>query len=270
MRSGERIVKIFELINEKKYLTVAELAEQFEVSAMTIRRDLAKLESQGVITTNYGGATLNEGVSAEPSFGIKSGQSQEYKDQIAYEASFLVNDGDSIYIDCGTTALELVKYIVGKRITIITNSWRVVSEIQDFSKVKILLAPGEYDPISEGALSSATISFMQNYVIDKAFISTQGADLEGGVTVPTDNDAQVKKAVMKASKQKILLADHTKFGQTFLAKHGEISDFDAVITDSQINPAIYEQLRKKCHNIIKSTSYLKRKISESKNESVDK
>lgn len=256
MRNGERIIKIFELINARKYLTVAELSELFGVSAMTIRRDLAKLEAQGIITTNYGGATLNEGVSSEPSFGIKSGQSQEYKDQIAHEASFIVNDGDSIYIDCGTTALELVKYITGKRITIITNSWRVVSEIQDFSKVKVLLAPGEYDPISEGALSSATISFMQNYVIDKAFISTQGADLEGGVTVPTDNDAQVKKAVMKASKYKILLADHTKFGQTFLAKHGELKEFDAIITDTEISSDLYEQLRKNGCNVIKSTSYL--------------
>lgn len=261
MRNGERIIKIFHLISEKKYITVAELAEMFEVSPMTIRRDLAKLENQGILTTNYGGATLNEGVSSEPSFGIKSGQSQEYKDQIAYEASFLVNDGDSIYLDCGTTAVELVKYIVGKKITIITNSWRIVSEIQDFSKVKVLLAPGEYDPISEGALSSSTISFMQNYVIDKAFISTQGIDLNGGVTVPTDNDAQVKRAVVKASKQKILLADHTKFGQTFMAKHGELSDFDVIITDNQIDSNIYEQLRKKRCNIVKSTSYFNRKTS---------
>lgn len=259
MRNGERIGKIFDLISEKKYVTVAELSELFHVSTMTIRRDLAKLESQGVITTNYGGATLNEGVSAEPSFGIKAGQFQEYKDQIAYEASFIVNDGDSIYIDCGTTALELVKYIAGKRITIITNSWRVVSEIQDFSKVKVLLAPGEYDPISEGALSSATINFMQNYVIDKAFISTQGVDLDGGVTVPSDNDAQVKKAVMKASKYKILLADHTKFGQTFMAKHGELKDFDVIITDTEIDSATYEQIREKRCNIVMSTSFLNNK-----------
>jgi len=259
MRNGERIVKIFEMIREKKYVTVLELSKLFGVSAMTIRRDLAKLEAQGIVTTNYGGATLNTGVSSEPSFEIKSGQSQEYKDQIAYEASFIVNDGDSIYIDCGTTAVELAKYITGKRITIITNSWRVVSEIQDFSKVKLLLAPGEYDPISEGALSSATIGFMQNYVIDKAFISTQGADLEGGVTVPTDNDAQVKKAVMKASKYKILLADHTKFGQTFMAKHGELTDFDAIITDAEISLELYEKLKKNGCNVIKSTSYLGRK-----------
>ena len=127
--------------------------------------------------------------------------------------------------------------------------------------MKVLLAPGEYDPISEGALSSSTISFMQNYVIDKAFISTQGIDLNGGVTVPTDNDAQVKRAVVKASKQKILLADHTKFGQTFMAKHGELSDFDVIITDNQIDSNIYEQLRKKRCNIVKSTSYFNRKTS---------
>lgn len=257
MKKGERLGAIYDLIHEKEYLTISELSEKFQVSTMTIRRDLAKMEKQGIVTTNYGGAVLNKGVASEPSFDIKSGWAQQFKEQIAYEASFLVNDGDSVYIDCGTTTLELVKYITGKTITLITNSCRVISEIQDFSKVRVLLAPGEYDPISEGALSSSTINFMQNYVIDKAFISTQGVDLAGGVTVPTDNDAQVKKAVMRKAKRKILLADHTKFGHTFFAKHGELSEFDAIITDDQIDEEIYEQMHRKKINLIKSTSYLR-------------
>lgn len=177
MKSTERRLKIFEIVKKSKFVDVNQLAEMFQVSSMTIRRDLAKLENQGVLTTSYGGATLNEGVSSEPSFGLKSGYSQEYKEQIAYEASLLVNDGDCIFIDCGTTTLELAKLIVNKEITVITNSWKVLSAIHDFSKVKVILAPGEYDPISEGALSSTTIHFLKNYLVDKAFISTQGVDI---------------------------------------------------------------------------------------------
>ena len=170
MKSTERRLKIFEIVKKSKFVDVNQLAEMFQVSSMTIRRDLAKLENQGVLTTSYGGATLNEGVSSEPSFGLKSGYSQEYKEQIAYEASLLVNDGDCIFIDCGTTTLELAKLIVNKEITVITNSWKVLSAIHDFSKVKVILAPGEYDPISEGALSSTTIHFLESYLGDKAFI----------------------------------------------------------------------------------------------------
>lgn len=256
MKSAERRLKIFEMIKEKKFVDVNELSHLFDVSSMTIRRDLARLENQGVVTTNYGGATLNEGVSSEPSFNLKSGYSQEYKVQIAYEASLLINDGDCIFIDCGTTTLELFKFIANKEITLITNSWKALSVMNDFSKVKVILAPGEYDPISEGAISCTTISFLSQYVLDKAFISTQGVDIDLGVSVPDDNDAQVKKAIMNAAKYRILLADHTKFEQTYLAKHGTLDEFDIIFTDIDINQQLLNTMRERKYEVVVCKSLL--------------
>ena len=149
-----------------------------------------------------------------------------------------MNDGDSIFVDCGTTTMELVKYLQNKKITIVTNSWRVLSEIKDFSKIKVIMAPGEYDVISEGVLSSSTISFIQQYRVDKAFISTQGVDEHFDVCVPMDYDAQVKRSIMNCAKHAILLVDHTKFNQSYFAKHGNLKDFDVVITDCGMDVAI--------------------------------
>lgn len=257
MKIGERRLKIFEIIKEKRHVEVNDLAQYFQVSTMTIRRDLSQLEAEGVVKTNYGGATYIDSVSSEPSFRLKSGYSHEYKKQIAYEASLLIHDGDSIFIDCGTTTLELVPFITHKNITIMSNSWRVLSKIQDFSKVKVILAPGVYDPISEGAISATTIDFLKNYSIDKAFISTQGIDIDRGVSVPTDTDAKVKKAIINCAKNKILLADHTKFHQSYMALFGQLNDFDIIFTDTDMDRETYQKLSEK-HNVVLSQSYLNR------------
>ena len=250
MKSTERRLLVFDMLKMHKYVTVNELVYKFNVSAMTIRRDLAYLESQGVLITGYGGAVLKEGTSSELSFRLKSGISQQYKDQIAYQASKLVNNGDCIYIDCGTTALALVKYILNKEIVILTNSWKVLTAIDDFSKVKVILAPGEYDCNAGGVLSSTTIRFFKDYKVDKAFISTQGIDIDYGVSVPNDNDANVKRAIMESSIHRILLADHTKFGITFLAKHGSLSDFDVIFTDSDIDDEILNKMKLKKYDMV--------------------
>lgn len=257
MNSTKRRMKIFELLKEKEYVEVAQLAEFFNVSTMTIRRDLLKFEKQGILTTNYGGAVLNEGTASEPSFDLKAGHSHLYKQQIAYEASHLIENGDTIIIDCGTTAYELAHYLSDKRITVITNSWKVIGILHKYPKVALILAPGEYDPISEGVISSVTIDFFKNYTVDKAFISTQGVDIKRGVSVPNHTDAQVKKALMQAAKSKILLVDHSKFNQVFLAKHGDLTDFDMIISDLDISQKIVQELHDKNINIVIAKSLKK-------------
>ncbi len=255
MNPAERRIKLFDKLTKDKFINVNEIAKEFNVSTMTIRRDLARLEKQGIVTTNYGGATFNEGVSTEPSFHVKEGYSQQSKVKIAYEASLLVNDGDSVFIDCGTTTREMIPFITNKKITIISNSWRIIPEIHDFSKIKVIMTPGEYDPVSEGTLSATTIDFLKNYSIDKAFISTQGVDMDFGVSVPTDIDAKVKKAIMNCAKYKILLADHTKWQETYLARHGKLEDFDVILTDEGLDRQLLEKLRDKKINIVLCNSY---------------
>ena len=126
MNATNRRLAIFDKLLVEKKVIVTNLAEEFNVTPMTIRRDLSVLEKQGVITTYYGGASLNEGAASEPSFMLKNKNSLDEKIAIAYEASKLINEGDSIYIDCGTTCYNIGRFIKNKRITVMTNSIRFI------------------------------------------------------------------------------------------------------------------------------------------------
>ena len=233
MNTTQRRYEIYEKLKKDKTVQVSELAKVYSVSLMTIRRDLDSLENQGLATKSYGGATLNESSSTEPSFEIKEGMSQSDKKEIAIYASTLIQDGDSIYLDCGTTCLELFKRIHHKKITI-------------FTKAKIIMAPGVYNPVTQAALSESTIQFFQNYYIDKAFISVLGLDLDYGVSIPSMSDALVKKAILDSSNKKICMVDHTKFHKKYMSKIANIDDFDMIITDDKLESDIHVK------NIIKA------------------
>lgn len=256
MNVSQRRIEIFNILQRNKTIEVNELAKQFNVSTMTIRRDLLIFEKQGLVTLTYGGAYLNKGVSVEPNFSLKSAQVVEYKEAIAIEASKMINDGDSIIIDCGTTTLNIVKYIQNKKVTIITNSWPVISYLQGNSKIKLILAPGEYSEISAGTISSMTVEFYKNFFADKVFISTQGFSIEKGATVPSVDNALVKEAILKSAKEKILLVDHTKFGNNYLAKHSDISQLDYIITDEQVEDYYLNILKQQCKNVVVAKSNL--------------
>ena len=248
MNTTQRRYEIYEKLKKDKTVQVNELAKVYAVSLMTIRRDLDMLENQGLATKSYGGATLNESISTEPAFEIKEGISQSDKKEIAIFASTLIHDKDSIYLDCGTTCLELFKRIHHKKITIFTNFWKIPQYVDRNTKAKIIMAPGTYNPITQAALSESTIQFFQNYYIDKAFISVLGIDLDYGVSIPSMSDALVKKAILASSNKKICMADHTKFNKKYMSKIANIDDFDMIITDNKLDDTI------KHENIIKAHS----------------
>ena len=237
MNTTQRRYEIYEKLKKDKTVQVSELAKVYSVSLMTIRRDLDSLENQGLAIKSYGGATLNESSSTEPSFEIKEGMSQSDKKEIAIYASTLIQDGDSIYLDCGTTCLELFKRIHHKKITIFTNFWKILQYVDRNTKAKIIMAPGVYNPVTQAALSESTIQFFQNYYIDKAFISVLGLDLDYGV---------VKKAILDSSNKRICMVDHTKFHKKYMSKIANIDDFDMIITDDKLESDIHVK------NIIKA------------------
>ena len=222
MNTTQRRYEIYEKLKKDKTVQVSELAKVYSVSLMTIRRDLDSLENQGLATKSYGGATLNESSSTEPSFEIKEGMSQSDKKEIAIYASTLIQDGDSIYLDCGTTCLELFKRIHHKKITIFTNFWKILQYVDRNTKAKIIMAPGVYNPVTQAALSESTIQFFQNYYIDKAFISVLGLDLDYGVSIPRMSDALVKKCEYQIRNNMEFVKNHNN-GSTAPSATGEIT-----------------------------------------------
>lgn len=243
MTSTQRRMQIFEIMQTEKTVEVNELAKKFDVSAMTIRRDLALFERQGLVTTNYGGAYINQGTAIEPSFSLKAGQMQQNKKNVARVAAEMVKNGDSIIIDCGTTTLQLANYIQDKRITVITNSWAIVNYLQSNNKIKLILAPGEYSETSAGVLSNMTIDFYNKFNVDTVFMGTQGFDVEKGATVPDIEDAGVKSALLEAGKKRVLLLNNEKWGDNYLIKYADVRNFDEIITDSGTDPQQVERAR---------------------------
>lgn len=250
MNITERRMEIHNLLQKSEFVDINELAEKFGVTTMTIRRDLKMLERQGIVSINYGRAYMNKDTVIEPSFSVKIGCHIKQKSRIGKEASEYVEDGDTIIVDCGTTVLQMIKYITNKRITIITNSWPVINYASSNSKIKLIVAPGEYNEISAGAFGNMTIEFIKKFHADKVFIGSHGCSIESGATVPEIIDAEVKRSLLDAGKQKLLLVDSTKFGDIYLMKHAELSDFDYIITNDDLDFNYKEKLRKVCKNVI--------------------
>ncbi|VYU40543.1 Glycerol-3-phosphate regulon repressor [Metakosakonia massiliensis] len=232
MQSSDRRMSIYAILQQEKKVVVNELAEKFGVTKMTIRRDLSFFEKQGIVKTTYGGAYLTSGASVEPSFQLKSVQMVDDKHLIGQKAAELVEDGDTIIIDCGTTALAFTQFLFDKKIMVITNSVPVINLLKGRRNIKLIVAPGEYEDDTQGMISFSTADFFSTLHADKVFVSTQGINEKGELTVPKMADAHVKQSLMKAGRQKILLADKSKFGQTFLAGHARLADFDIIISQS--------------------------------------
>ena len=232
MQSSDRRMSIYAILQQDKKVVVNELAAKFGVTKMTIRRDLSFFEKQGIVKTTYGGAYLTSGASVEPSFQLKSIQMVDDKHLIGQKAAELVEDGDTIIIDCGTTTLALAQFIFDKKIMVITNSVPVVNLLKGRKYIKLIVAPGEYEDDTQGMISPCTADFFRNIHADKVFLSTQGINAQGELTVPKMTDAHVKQALMRAGRQKILLADRSKFDQTFLAGHACLVDLDLIISQS--------------------------------------
>lgn len=247
MQSSDRRMSIYAILQQNKKVVVNELAEKFGVTKMTIRRDLSFFEKQGIVKTTYGGAYLTSGASVEPSFQLKSGQMVDDKHLIGQKAAELVDDGDTIVIDCGTTLLAFAQFLFDKKIMVITNSVPVINLLKGRKNIKLMVAPGEYEDDTQGMISFSTADFFSNLHADKVFLSTQGINDQGELTVPKITDAHVKQALARAGRQKILLADKSKFGQTFLAGHARLADFDILISQAGLPDDTLAQLN--AHNV---------------------
>ncbi|HED2737460.1 DeoR/GlpR family DNA-binding transcription regulator [Klebsiella michiganensis] len=249
-------MSIYAILQQDKKVVVNDLAEKFGVTKMTIRRDLSFFEKQGIVKTTYGGAYLTRGASVEPGFQLQSIQMADDKHLIGQKAAEQVEDGDTIIIDCGTTPLALAHFIFDKKIMVITNSIPVVNLLKGRKNIKLIVTPGEYEDASQGMVSFSTADFFRHIHADKVFLSTQGVNDLGELTVPEMTDAHVKQALMRAGRQKILLADSSKFGQTFLAGHARLADLDLVISQTGLSPDILSLMQTQNVPLLLADSHL--------------
>lgn len=228
--------------------TIVELAGALQVSEATVRRDLHSLENRGVVQRVHGGAIRVGGddEKREPLFHEKTTLRAAEKERIAEAALALIEDGDSIYLDGGSTVLALARKLGSRRnLTVVTNSLMAAAELME-SRHRLILLGGEFRPLSRTLVGPLTTPIGEALHIGKAFFGTIGFTA-AGVSTTDPGEAFTKKLILGRAGMSVLLADSGKFGRASLVNAGTLDDFRFVVTDSGIPPEFMKILKK--HNI---------------------
>lgn len=230
----EREQLILQLLGDKG-MTIAELSQEIGVSEATVRRDLDSLAVQGKVVRVHGGAMRVAFPRIEPGFSQKASLHADEKASIATRAAALIMDGETIYLDGGSTVFGLVRHLAGKqRLTIVTNSLTAAFELMD-SPHRLILVGGECRPISRSLVGPLTAPVIGMLHIDKAFMGTIGFTVNDGASTTDPNEAFTKEQAMKRAEQVVVLADSSKIGVPAFARNGTIADIDILVTDRQLS-----------------------------------
>lgn len=236
MFAEQRRLKILELIQEEGSARVKDLARIFSVTEPTIRQDLDKLENEGLIAKEHGGAFLKSVPTQVKSFALQHLENMEMKIAIAEKAASLVRDEESLILDSGSTVSELAKRLTEKRnLTVVTNALNIALLLGAVRGNEVLVTGGEFKPPTLSLTGEKAAGFFQHIHASKLFLATGGISPGGDLTYPGLNDIPVKKAMIASASEVYLLADSTKFGKTSLAILGGIEVAKFLVTDSDIS-----------------------------------
>jgi DeoR family transcriptional regulator, fructose operon transcriptional repressor len=231
----ERKMKILEFIEEHRKATVIELCQQFRVSSATIRNDLRDLETAGRLIRTHGGAMVKTKTGLEPDMSLRKVQNLEEKRRIAEAALRLVEDGDTIILDTGTTTYELARLLGEKRdLTVVTNDLPIALLLEDMESVRVVLVGGMVRKKFHCTVASSFsgMNALSDLTVDKAFMAANGFSLEKGASTPDLNHSETKKLMISIAARVILLFDSSKMGRNSFAIFAPLDRIDAVVTDS--------------------------------------
>ncbi|MDD3218579.1 MAG: DeoR/GlpR family DNA-binding transcription regulator [Lachnospiraceae bacterium] len=234
MLALERRNLILEKLQEDKRVVVSELSQLYNVSEETIRRDLDKLDRDGLAIKSYGGAIINESTSIDMPFNVRKNRNVSGKQKIGEIVASLIHDGDHIMLDASTTAVFIAKAIkLKERLTVITNSIEVMIELSDVSEWTIISSGGT---LKEGYLALVgplAVQGLSSYNVDTCFFSCKGFELNKGFTDSNEQFSQAKQVMIQCAKKRVLAIDNSKFGTISFSKAGDFKDIDVVVTDQR-------------------------------------
>ena len=232
MLAAERRNLILEKLQDEKKVVVSELSILFDVSEETIRRDLDKLDREGMAVKSYGGAILNETAGPDMPFNVRKKRNMRGKQIIAELVDGLVQEGEHIIVDPSTTAVAIVKALKSrKRLTVITNSIEVLVELSDVSGWDVISTGGTLRENYLALVGPKAVEGICAFNADRAILSCKGLDMEKGITDTNEMFSQVKQTMLQSAKQRILAADHTKFNEVAFSQICELTAVDMVVTD---------------------------------------
>jgi len=235
--------KIVDLLEQDGQITVDALMKMFSVSHMTVRRDLAELERDGYLIRKHGGAVKSDTVNNLFSFSRRLEKNALHKENICRQAAEYINDGDTIFIDCGSTLYRICQYISRKKIRVITTSLPVVSELIAQINISVSLLGGEIMHERQAVYGPVTVRQIMEYSADKAFIGCDGLSVKSGLSAYDIYEAEVTRTILSRAREVFLLCDSSKVGKDSSYIFSPLSAVHHVITDSNISHEAAAELR---------------------------
>lgn len=232
----QRREKILGLLKEDGAAKVIDLASLFKVTEATIRQDLEKLEKEGLISRDHGGAYLRNIEDQVRNFSLAHQHDNiEKKERIALKCVELIENGDTIILDSGSTTTEIARKLKGiKNLTVITNALNIALMLGAEPGIEVIMTGGEFKPPTLSLTGQKAADFFKGINVQKLFLATAGVSLKAGLTYPSISDIVVKKAMVDAAEVTYLVADSTKIGKTSFASLGAMSLIDFLVTDAEI------------------------------------
>lgn len=233
----ERRKKILNMLNENGQVFVHELSEKFKVSEVTIRNDLDLFESKKLLIRSRGGAMKYEN-SVSMDFQISDKDKIHFaeKMKIGEKAATLVNNGETIIVDSGTTTMEIVKNLNSNySYNVITNAFNIANQLINAQNINIIVPGGTLRKNSHSLVGPLAEKSLRNFYVDKVFIGVDGFDTSQGAFTPNIEEASLNQVMIDIAKEVILVADSSKFQRRSLAFICPLDKIDIVVTDKNIS-----------------------------------
>ncbi|MCY0386594.1 DeoR/GlpR family DNA-binding transcription regulator [Robbsia sp. Bb-Pol-6] len=232
-------------LRKHQVLSVHQLVDMFRCSHMTVRRDIALLEQEGRAYSVTGGVRIASQVHSEPSHRLKAVAELPQKQAMARLAAGLLRPDMTVYLDAGTSTLEIVRYITALAgMTVVTNDFGIVQSLADATHVNVIHTGGLLDHPNRSCVGGLAVATLRQIATDIAFMSTSSWDLHRGITTPSALKVEVKQVAMHSASQSVLVASSTKYGTFSMYRIAGLDQFDTIISDTDLGAAAADGIRK--------------------------
>ncbi|MBQ8276795.1 MAG: DeoR/GlpR transcriptional regulator [Clostridia bacterium] len=237
----QRHKEILDLLELHRTLSIRRLAKELFTSESTVRRDLTSLEQMGLIRRVYGGAVLAKYTNTDMPAFHREQENSEKKAMIASRAASLIRDGMALFIDASTTASHLADYLGNyKDLTVVTNSLPLTEKLGELGRdhVRVFCTGGQFLPRNRAFAGASAIRTVEQFRADLFFFSSCGISLEGEISDFSEEETELRRAMLHRAKTRVFLADDSKFGHSFLFRVCGREDCNYIVSNQPLPPSL--------------------------------
>lgn len=243
MLAQQRHLEIQRILERQGGVRVVELAAKFEVTEETVRRDLARMEEDGLLERTHGGAIPLPSMNQASPYSVRAIEQVQEKRSAARVAVREIEEGDTIFLDGSTTVHELARIFPDIPCTVLTNSQPILGELSSRTRVEILSTGGTYDRRSNTFIGPLAEQMIRSLQLDKVFMGCKGLDFKRGLSDASVRHMNLKRSIIQWADQVFILADHSKFDERSRFFFASLQEINGVITDKGVDPKHRQTLR---------------------------